>query len=563
MRRKLLTGFLCTSLAATAQQPLYIPDTLSGNTFSLTMHKDSVQFLPGNKTATMAFNSNAYLGPTLIVQKGTNVNIAVNNQIGDTTNIHWHGLHVAPTNDGPRQNIMPGMSWNPQFPIMNDAATYWYHPHLHMKTALQALRGAAGLIIVRDNAENALPIPRKYGVDDFPIAVQSMQFDPQNQIDERGMEDSILLVNGTLDPYLSAPAQVIRIRLLNASGERNFNFGFTANKSFYVIGNDGGLLSAPVLVTRIRLSPGERAEILLDLTGMNGQTVYLMSYASELPTGVQGGPTMLMPGGPPMNSPLNGIDFNILKLNVVTQTANPITTIPSTLIPQTTLSASQANATRKINFTADNMMVMDGPFYFNDSSYNENRIDYKIPLNNIEIWELDNQTMVAHPFHIHDVQFNILSINGNKPSAKEAGKKDVVMVPPMGTVKFIVKFEDFADSTTPYVYHCHILMHEDDGMMGQFLVMPSGSLDIKNVIAEGGISIYPNPATDRITISVKENNQGELYVIQVKDLLGREIYNMRTKATSITLNTSAWNKGLYVITIAASDKKFSKNVLIE
>lgn len=128
---------------------------------------------------------------------------------------------------------------------------------------------------------------------------------------------------------------------------------------------------------------------------------------------------------------------------------------------------------------------------------------------------------------------------------------------------YIVKFEDFADSTTPYVYHCHILMHEDDGMMGQFLVMPSGSLDIKNVIAEGGISIYPNPATDRITISVKENNQGELYVIQVKDLLGREIYNMRTKATSITLNTSAWNKGLYVITIAASDKKFSKNVLIE
>ena len=562
---KKLAILFVASLSATAyaQQPLFIPDTLSGTVFNLTMHNDSVQFLPGSKTATMAFNINAYLGPTLIMQKGTTVNITVNNQIGDTTNIHWHGFHVAPTNDGPRQNIMPGMNWNPQFQIMNDAATYWYHPHLHMKTALQALRGAAGLIIVKDNAEAALTLPRRYGIDDFPIVAQSMQFDLQNQIDERGMEDSILLVNGTLNPFLNVPAQVVRMRLLNASGERNFNFGFSANKSFYVIGNDGGLLSAPAATTRIRLSPGERAEILLDLSGMNGQTLYLMSYASELPMGVQGGPTMSMPGGPPMNSPLNGINFNMLQLNVGPQTTSPVTTIPSTLIPQTPLHPSQANVTRNIRFTADNMMVMDGPFYFNDSSYNENRIDYKIPLNNIEIWELDNQTMVAHPFHIHDVQFGILSINGVAPTAKEAGKKDVIMVPPMEIVKFITKFEDFADSTTPYVYHCHILMHEDDGMMGQFLVMPPGSLDVQSIIAESGISIYPNPATDQLTIKVEEYTKGEFYEIQVKDLFGRVIYEIDTKATAVTINTSAWNRGLYLITIAAEDKKLSKKILLQ
>ena len=110
---KKLAILFVASLSATAyaQQPLFIPDTLSGTVFNLTMHNDSVQFLPGSKTATMAFNINAYLGPTLIMQKGTTVNITVNNQIGDTTNIHWHGFHVAPTNDGPRQNIMPGMNW--------------------------------------------------------------------------------------------------------------------------------------------------------------------------------------------------------------------------------------------------------------------------------------------------------------------------------------------------------------------------------------------------------------------------------------------------------------------
>jgi blue copper oxidase len=296
-----------------AQNALFIPDTLSGLNISLTMKKDSVQFLPGNKTQTFGFNNYKYFGPTLILHKGQQVNLTVMNMIGDTTTVHWHGLHVAAVNDGgPHTMIMDGMNWTPQFTVMDNASTFWYHPHLDGKTGLQALRGAAGVIIVRDNEEAALNLPRTYGVDDFPVVVQSHEFDSQNQIDPRAMSDSILLVNGTVNPFVNLPAQVVRLRLLNASQERTFNFGLTANKVFSVIGNDGGLLSASVSTTRISVSPGERAEILVDLSGMNGQTIYLKSFGSELPSDVRGGAPMNM-GGTPMYSPLDGVDFNILQ----------------------------------------------------------------------------------------------------------------------------------------------------------------------------------------------------------------------------------------------------------
>ena len=320
------------------------------------------------------------------------------NSLDDTTTVHWHGLHVpAMADGGPHTFFLSGSTWSPQFTVNNHASTFWYHPHTHMKTGQQAMRGAAGMIIVRDSIEANLNLPRQYGIDDFPIVVQSQQMDANNQILWRGMHDSLLLVNGTQNPMLSIPAQVVRLRLLNASQERNFNFGFTGNRTFKVIGNDGGLLNAPVDVTRIRLSPGERAEVLLDLTGMTGQQFYLMSYASEFGAGIQGGTPM--PGmDTSMYSPINGIDFNILQLNVSTQTNNPVTTIPASLVSIIPWDQSNFNEFRNIIISAQSMMSMDGPFYFNGQLFDMNRIDYRIPLNNVEIWSLSNQSMVAHPF---------------------------------------------------------------------------------------------------------------------------------------------------------------------
>lgn len=556
MRIFLLFGVMGFCVSLNAQNPLFIPDTLAGPNYNLTMHRDSVQFFPGNISHTYAFNANHYLGPTLIMNKGASVNITVNNQIDDTTTVHWHGLHVPSVWDGgPYSIILPNTSWNPQFTVMNDAATYWYHPHPDMKTAEQAIKGAAGLIIVRDNVESALSLPRKYGVDDFPVVVQCQQYDSLNQAMPRGMEDSTLLVNGTMNPYLDAPAQVVRLRLLNASGERAFNFGFTNNMQFYMIASDGGLLNAPFQTTRIRLAPGERAEVLLDLSGMNGQSFYLMSYASELPMGTQGGPTMPMPPwAPPMDSPLNGIDFNIMVINVVPQTTNPVTTIPSTLTTVTPWPVAQVNAQRKIHFTADSVMVMDGPFYFNDSTFNMMRIDYTIPLNSIETWTLVNQTMVAHPFHIHDVEFYVIDRNGMAPGPEEAGKKDVVLVQPNDSVTFITKFTDFADTTIPYMFHCHILMHEDDGMMGQFVVSPNAVGVSENEAAPGQLQLYPNPVSGELSVILDQHEQPSKASIMVYNSLGQLVYSSSSSAQFFKLDTQSWNNGIYYITVVQGEK---------
>jgi len=561
----LISIFWCICVAAYSQQALFIPDTLNGTSINLRMHIDSVQFFPGKITQTFAFNTNKYLGPTLILKKGDHITIHVKNEINDTTTLHWHGMHVPAIWDGgPHSQILNGQTWSPQFTVMNSASTFWYHPHFMGKTALQAIKGAVGLIIVRDDEEAALNLPRRYGVDDFPIIVQCKQFDSLNQAMPRAMQDSTLIVNGVINPFVNMPSQVIRMRLLNASGERSFNFGFTNNKIFYVIGNDGGLLKNSISTSRIRLSPGERAEILIDLSTMNGQSIYLKSYASEIPVGVQGGPTMPMPpGSPPMNSPLNGIDFNILKINIVSATVNPVTVVPSVLASYTPYPESQAAVSRKITMTPLDSLTMDGPFFFNDSSFDMMRIDYRIPLNNIEIWSITNKSMVAHPFHIHDVQFYILDRDGNLPPLAERGKKDVVLIEPNETVRFITKFEDFADTTVPYMYHCHILMHEDDGMMGQFLVVPANSAGVKQIqTSQQEFTIYPNPATAQLLITTSLVQNPTDLTVEIFDLKGLKMGNINPQILSdktIQIDISKLDDGMYFVKLNNKVTKFIKH----
>lgn len=550
---------LLLCLSTKAQTLLFVPDTLIGPNISLTMHADSVQFFAGQKSQTYAYNDYAYLGPTLIFEKGQLMNISVNNQISDTTTVHWHGIHLPAIWDGgPHTPILSGAFWSPQFTVMDHASTYWYHPHLHQKTAIQAIKGAAGFIIVRDFEETALALPRTYGIDDFPIIVQCQQFDSLNQAMPLGMQDSTILVNGARanydgnSVYGNFPAQIVRFRLLNGSGERAFNFGFTGNKSFSQIGSDGGLLNQAFDTTRLRLAPGERAEILLDLTGLQGQTIALMSYASELPMGVQGGPTMPMPpGSAPMDSPLNGIDFDIMGIQIRAPTLNPITTIPSQLSNDVPLNPATADITREIRFTADSLMVMDGPFYFNDSSFNMERIDLVIPINNTEIWKLVNETMVGHPFHIHDVEFYLFDRNGMLPSTNERGRKDVVYVPTGDSVLFVTKFEDFTDSITPYMYHCHILMHEDAGMMGQFIVVSPEYVGTLNPLsASKPISIFPNPTKDEFHINFGKSVSS--FDIRIIDLTGK-VVESRNEVSSLDYDVSKLKSGSYFVILRSEN----------
>lgn len=558
MKRKYIpaAAAVFSGLFMQGQNLIPIPDTLSGGSVNLVIADSVHQFYIGYNSTTIAYNG-SYLGPTLFLNKGQQVSLNVTNQLNDTTTTHWHGLHVEPMNDGsPHNPILAGTTWSPSFTVMDNAGTYWYHPHLHGKTMDQVLLGAAGLIIVKDPAEAALALPRTYGVDDIPLVCQFQTMDTvtkQIVIDDEF--DNVTLVNGTLNPMVNVPAQVVRLRLLNASSLRVLQFGFNDNRTFYVIGSDDGLLNAPVPVTRIRIGSGERYEILADFSGQTGNTYYINQYGNELPAGYPGGAAM-------MNNPIGPLDditFSFLQINVVAPTTSPVTAIPATLvnnIPWSTVGAGTMN----FSIQGQPMMSMTN-FVINGQTYNEQVINFTKNLNDVMIWNITNQSMMAHPFHIHGNHFFILSVNGNPPPAEMQGRKDVVLVGPMnGSAQVIMKYEDFADSMMPYMYHCHILSHEDNGMMGQFIINPAPSA-VSEFAAPGQFTVFPSPADESVTLQF-DDRAGIRREIEVMEITGKIIATAQTGNVRYQLETAAWSNGTYFVRVRTGDQTAVKKITI-
>ncbi len=459
------------ALAASATyNNLWIPDTITGTTFNLTIKKTTSQFRTGAATNTYGYNNSNFWGPTLIMNKGEVVQMNVTNQLSESTTTHWHGFHIPPVTDGgPHQPIAAGETWTPSFEIKNNAATFWYHPHLHGKTAEHLLYGAGGFIIVKDATEAALPLPRTYGVDDLPLVLTSRRFLSSNQFDlvtDISPYGDFMLTNGVMNAQVNLPAQFVRLRILNAEVERGYNLGFSDDRTFYVIGNDGGLLDTPVPVTRVKSFVGERLEILVDLSkDAPGSQLDLKAFNGDLVFG--------FPGGEPaqsgtFGSQLNNKTFNVLHLNVTAATGNAITALPATLVKNTYWTASDATVKRTITVTDKGPGT---PFNFDNAAYSMDKINQTVNLDAIEAWTITNNRTFSHSIHIHDVQFKIVSRSSGTLSTYEQGWKDTVQVPLGESVTVVAKFDDFTDVVNPYMYHCHFSNHEDEGMMGQFIVV--------------------------------------------------------------------------------------------
>jgi blue copper oxidase len=529
-----LLFILCSVMilhGASAQNPLYIPPVLTGTDFNLDVQGGSMQFYPGNPTPTYGING-PVLSPTIVVNKGDVVTLNVNNGLNVSTTMHWHGLHVAPENDGgPHQLILPGTTWSPSFEILNNAGTFWYHPHGEGKTELHVSKGLAGMFIIHDPEELALGLPQRYGTDDFPLIVQTKALDILNQVAIADHMDTAIFVNATVDAFAEFPAQVVRLRFLNGSSMRTFNFGFSNNMSFYQIATDGGLIAEPLSLTRLLLAPGERSEILVDLSAANGQSFDLMSFASEMPDGIFGAPSVgIFPHEIEMydDNPLNGSDFSLLQINVVSPTAGPVTSIPSSLVPYVPFDEADATVNRRIVFDTISLLpgevpnLAEGPFGMNNAAFHMDSINEVVILNTTETWTLVNNTFIAHPFHIHDIQFNIIEKSGVPPALSEQGWKDVVLVMPRDSAKFITRFTTFSDDMTPYMYHCHLLHHEDDGMMGSFLVIDSAAAVLEQENPGIQVSVSPNPAVSEWHIRFpRKMTQVN---VSVYDMTGKEIY---------------------------------------
>jgi len=550
------------ALESTAQSPLYIPPVLTGSNFNLTVQSGTKTFYGNTPTPTYGING-VWMSPTIVVNKGDSITLNVINNLPVRTTMHWHGLHVSPENDGgPHQIINPNTTWSPSFKVRNNAATFWYHPHGAGQTDIQVSKGLAGFFIVKDAAEAALNLPRTYGVDDIPLNIQSKSFDNLLQIAIASDMDTALFVNGTMNPKFDAPAQVIRFRLLNGSSLRSYNFGFSNGQPFYQIATDGGLLDSTVTLTRLRLSPGERAEILVNFSGMASQQLYMKSFASELTTGIYGADTV----GDSINEIhdyednfLNGADFNLLQINVVSATANPVTTIPTALIPLSPFDPANAARNRTIVMDTIRLIPIDvpnlaeGPFGMNNKSFDMDYVNDTVHLNTTEIWILKNKTMVAHPFHIHDIQFNVIEKNGMPPVSSERGWKDVILVMPNDSVKFITKFETFSHPTVPYMYHCHLLHHEDDGMMGSFVVIDSLSTGLSAISDNIPFQIYPNPADGMLMVKLGEQvSQADCIVMNV---LGETLLKSKLLSNdNSSIDLTSITPGIYFLQVRSGDR---------
>ncbi|HEX2900251.1 MAG TPA: multicopper oxidase domain-containing protein [Bacteroidia bacterium] len=535
---------LANGLQAQTANPLTIPDTLSGQVINLELAPSNVQFLPGTITQTYGINE-PYLAPTVILYKGQTVQMNVTNSLSDTSTMHWHGLHVPAMDDGgPHTPIAPGTTWSPDFTVLDEAATFWYHPHLHEHTTEQVYKGAAGMIIVRDSFEATLGLPHTYGVDDFPLIIQDKSFDSlSNAFIYEALSDT-MMINGTLNPYLQVPAQMVRFRLLNASNQRVYNLGFPPNNIAFQISSDGGLLEEPLPITRILIAPGERAEVVVNFTNQTANFP-LMANNSEMGDGISGGPQG--PGGGPGN-PLDGSNFPIMDFRIGPQTPNPITTLPANFRTYDLPDIQNVDVVRTKVFTVDSSGF---PFYINGALFDHDAVNDTVRLGDTEIWELINATDVAHPFHIHDVQFHVIEKNGMPAPAHLRGRKDVVLLQPGDTIKFITRFDDFADEMTPYMYHCHNLFHEDGGMMSSFVVRDSvlGGHGEETDGFCSELTFFPNPTAGLLKLDDQNPDPCRVVSIEVWDLQGRKLGDVPINAGSRTQEIDLQDQvaGMYLL----------------
>jgi FtsP/CotA-like multicopper oxidase with cupredoxin domain len=476
--------------------------------FNLEINQGKHEFFPGASADTYYISlageprEMEYLGPTLRVKRGEEITINYKNNLPEATTIHGHGMHVHQSMDGtPHQVINPGETWSINYTVDQVASTNWYHPHIMDKSAEHVYKGVSGLIIVDDEVSLNLDIPKTYGVDDIPLIIQDKRFDysgkfvysPSMMDKMKGFMGDYFLVNGEISPYISVEAKQIRFRILNASNARVFDFSLEGEE-FTQIAGDGSFLEQGVKMTSLKLSPAERAEIIIDFTErQDEQFVFYDKTTGKL----------------------------LMRVNVDKEKLTNDTMLPERLTTLEPIILTGNEPTHQLTLTSgmdmDGMMDMEGMDMSDmmerrknmmDSmggmggmgagmsmmkikidgneakAMDMNRIDLTIPKDEVQIWEIINDMPMTHNFHLHGTHFRILERKlGDEVIPvpdNEKGYKDVVRIdgkgmPPIGapanSVKIVVKMTDFTDPTTPYMFHCHILEHEDSGMMGQFLVV--------------------------------------------------------------------------------------------
>jgi blue copper oxidase len=452
-------------------RPLPIPPLIDaakqGNAIKLKVAAGRHAFVKGKPTLSYGY-SGPVLGPTIRLRRGDEVEMTVENALDVETTVHWHGLLVPGDVDGgPHQVIKSGGTWRPRLKIDQPAATAWFHPHLHHETARQVYTGLTGMIVVDDGSDARIGLPHTYGVDDLPIILQDRAFDSDGSLTydldpltiQYGLRGTAIIANGVVGPIARVPCGLVRLRILNAANAQNFDLRFSDRRQFHVIASDAGFLSAPVALKQLRISPAERFEILVD-------------FANRKPVVLETGPDTVM-GIFGAVSEADPTEFvSIMRFEPIATTGK-MKDFPARLVEP--VAANSESVVHRRQFVLDSgicggqrpteMGMLPG-LCINGKTHDMARIDVETRLGTLEVWEIVSIGM-AHPFHVHGASFRILSLEGAPPPAHLAGWKDVVLVE--DKAELLVAFNHPAPREHPFMYHCHILEHEDAGMMGQYV----------------------------------------------------------------------------------------------
>jgi spore coat protein A len=415
--------------------------------YEMTMRPAAVEILPGRNTTIWGFNGQ-FPGPTIRALRNRRVVIRQTNQLPEAKpSIHLHGGHVEARFDGyPTDGIALGASKDYVYPNRQLAAPLLYHDHEMDRTGLNVYMGLVGAYLLEDEEEAALNLPS--GDCDVPVIIQDRAFNIDGSLryspEMDGMLGDVILVNGAPQPRFAVANRKYRLRIYNASNARNYELTLSSGQPFVQIGTDGGLLPSPVPRTSLPLAPFERVDVVVDFSSV-----------------ALGSPVVLR------NGLGSGRAAAIMRFDVERHEEDR-STVPSALRPLERLDEKSATVTRDFALGMD----MGGEkmrWVINDQVFDHHRVDFTPLLGATEIWRFTNPSGHAHPMHVHLDMFQILDRNGAPPLPAEAGWKDTVAVGPNETVRVIIRFTDYPGR---YMFHCHNLEHEDNGMMAQFDVTP-------------------------------------------------------------------------------------------
>jgi FtsP/CotA-like multicopper oxidase with cupredoxin domain len=439
--------------------------------------------LRGNADA-LSFLKNSDNGPSFVpvirTRRGQKVRIFFTNRLPEKSIVHWHGLHIVQRMDGhPMYAVATGNRYVYEFTVDNRAGTYWFHPHPHERTGFQVYHGLAGFLLVGDDEEDALKLPR--GTFDLPLVIQDCTFDSRNQLvylqtmmdRMMGFMGERILVNATPDYTKRVERNAYRLRLLNGSNSTAYRLSLNNGRPFLIIGTDGGLLEQPITRLTLTLGVGERADVWLDFgAAQSGEEVALVAQPFA---------PMLSGGGMPMmRRPANDAPRAIARFRVGSEAAGK-SSLPARLsqFPELDLrEAVNREQPRRIRLS-----MMRGQAFLNGRTFDMEAVadDERVRLGTTEVWELVNDSAMAHPLHIHNLQFRVIERSSASSTSDDRsdlstgftdeGLKDVVLVLPGQRVNVLMRFEDH---TGLYLYHCHILEHEDLGMMRNYRVEAKG-----------------------------------------------------------------------------------------